>query len=516
MSNMPQNHEQSSRARTSNQLIRWLIFLGISAVLALIVFVAVPTLTHRSLLGNGTDATGGSLTVGVTDTPQTLDIRTTDSDSLNRVLIGNVYRTLLDRDKDNKITAGLASAWTTSDDGLTLTFTLRNGIRFANGHTVDASNVVWSLQQAVANKWPGADTKLAALDSVTNPNATTVVISLKHPDATLPRTLAGRLGIVYDSAADIDYAKQTMGSGPYTVKNFEPGKRVVLNATEGSKAKTSTVTFENYASDQALMKATQAGGIDLALPADPASTANLTNDQNFRIATGISETKVVLLYNNDADSIFSDVQARTALRMMVDKTALTKDRSDVAQVLGGPIGPLEPGYEDLTGLIAHNADRGRQLLSYFTSSYVGTLKLVTDETYEPLANQIAQQLQEQGVSVEVSALSANGVQDSISKRNFHLLLTTVGAEGAASFADPNGASHYTNADAQAQYTQAVRATTQQAYEDGLKTYARTVSGTAASDWLYARKTALVASTQLAGYSAQMIDERLPLANIAKQ
>ena len=58
MSNMPQNHEQSSRARTSNQLIRWLIFLGISAVLALIVFVAVPTLTHRSLLGNGTDATG--------------------------------------------------------------------------------------------------------------------------------------------------------------------------------------------------------------------------------------------------------------------------------------------------------------------------------------------------------------------------------------------------------------------------------------------------------------------------
>ena len=62
----------------------------------------------------------------------------------------------------------------------------------------------------------------------------------------------------------------------------------------------------------------------------------------------------------------------------------------------------------------------------------------------------------------------------------------------------------------------MRATTQQAYEDGLKTYARTVSGTAASDWLYARKTALVASTQLAGYSAQMIDEHLPLANIAKQ
>ncbi|MBW3094413.1 ABC transporter substrate-binding protein [Bifidobacterium sp. 64T4] len=512
---MPQNHESSNRAHTSNQLIRWLIFLGISAVLALVIFVAIPAVTHRSLLGN-TDETGGALTVGITDAPQTLDIRTTDSDSLNRVLIGNVYRTLLDRDKDNKITAGLASSWTTSDDGLTLTFTLRNGIRFANGHPLDASNVVWSLQQAVTNKWPGADTDLAALASVTNPNATTVVISLKHPDATLPRTLSGRLGIVYDSTANIDYTKQTMGAGPYTVHSFKPGKQVVLTATDGSTAKTSTVTFDNYADDQALMKATQDGGIDLALPADPASTKSFDNNESFRVDTGTSESKVVLLYNNDADSIFSDEQARMALRMILDKTALAKDRSDVAQVLGGPIGPLEPGYEDLTGLIAHNADRGRQLINYFASSYVGTLKLVTDETYESLANQIAQQLQEQGISVEVSALGANGVRDSISKRNFHLLLTTVGAEGTASFADPNGTSHYTNADAQAQYTQAVQATTQQAYEDGLKTYARTVSGTAASDWLYARKTAIVASTQLAGYSAQMVDERLPLANIAKQ
>ena len=109
------------------------------------------------------------------------------------------------------------------------------------------------------------------------------------------------------------------------------------------------------------------------------------------------------------------------------------------------------------------------------------------------------------------------MQDCLSKRNFQLLLTTInGVDGTADFADPNGPSRYTNADAQAQYTQAVHATTQEAYENGLKAYARTVSSTAASDWLYARKAAVIASTQLAGYSAQMADERLPLANIVKQ
>lgn len=505
-----------NRASTANQLSRWLVFLGVSAVLALALLVVMPRVMHHSLLDGDGESTG-SISVGITDAPRTLDIRTADDASLDRVLIGNVYETLLGRSNDNATTAGLASVWKTSDDGLTLTLTLRSGLRFSNGHPLDASSVVWSLQQAVSNKWPGASTKLASLASVSNPDARTVIISLKQPDATLPRTLAGRLGIVYDRAANIDYAEQAVGSGPYRIKSFTPGQQITLNAVGGSTAKTHTVVIRSYGSDPALLKAVQSGDIDLALPDNPATADAAAGDRSLRVSTGTSENKVTLVYNNDTDSIFSDAQARTALRMMLDKTALVKDRTDVAQLLGGPIGPLEPGYENLDGLIAHDADKGRELMSYFSSSYVGTVTLVTDESYEDLARSIAGQLQEQGISVEVSALGNAGIQDCISKRNFQLLLTTIdGVDGTADFADPNGISHYTNADAQMQYKQAVQSTTQAAYENGLKAYARTVSSTAASDWLYARKTAVVASKQLAGYSAQMADERLPLANIAKQ
>ena len=75
-------------------------------------------------------------------------------------------------------------------------------------------------------------------------------------------------------------------------------------------------------------------------------------------------------------------------------------------------------------------------MSYFSSSYIDTINLVTSETYEPLAQNIAHQLQEQGISVEVSALSDAGVQDCLSKRNFQLLLTTInGVDGTADFAD---------------------------------------------------------------------------------
>ena len=257
------SHNQQS---TANQLTRWLIFLGISAVLALILLVAAPRIMHRSLFSVADGASTGTLAVGVTDVPDTLDIRTVNNASLDRVLIGNVYETLLGRNSDNGITAGLASSWKTSDDGLTLTFTLRSGLRFANGHTLDAASVVWSLQQAVSNKWPGADTKLAALASVTNPNATTVVITLKQPDATLPRTLSGRLGIVYDSAANIDYTNQAMGSGPYRITDFTPSQKIAFAAVSGSTAKTHTVTVRNYSSDSNLLKAARSRPCDSLRP----------------------------------------------------------------------------------------------------------------------------------------------------------------------------------------------------------------------------------------------------------
>ena len=81
------SHNQQS---TANQLTRWLIFLGVSAVLALILLVAAPRIMHRSLFSVTDGASTGTLAVGVTDVPDTLDIRTVNNASLDRVLIGNV------------------------------------------------------------------------------------------------------------------------------------------------------------------------------------------------------------------------------------------------------------------------------------------------------------------------------------------------------------------------------------------------------------------------------------------
>ena len=514
----------AQRTIQTGQLKSWIIFIGVAVALGALVWAAMPLINRQSFFGGSTVQSNSAVTVGLTNVPETLDIRTTDDAGLNRALIGNVYETLLGRDEENQPAAGLASTWKTSEDGLTLTFTLRSGLRFSNGHALDASDVVWSLQQAIANKWPGAETGFASLESVANPDETTVVITLSQPDASLTRTLSGRLGIVYDSEANIDYQNVAVGSGPFTIKEFTPGSTIVLTSSRDSGAKTGTITLSDFADDTALLKAARAGDIDLAVPSDPASAAEAKNDPSVKVSEGVSTSKVALLYNNDTNSILSDIQVRQALRVILDKSALADGRADVAQssegkplTLGGPIGPLEPGYEDLTDLLAHDVAKGQRMLNYFAANYLGTFKLIAPQSYQSLAQAIADQLGNAGLSVEVETLSDDEINNRKESRDFNLLIAVLdGTTSTASYANPNSLTRYNSADAQQQYADALKSTTDDAYQNALKTYARTVSNDAASDWLYVRKVSVVASTKLDGYPVQMADERLPLKDVVKQ
>ena len=512
------------RAQRGGQLRNWLIFIGVAAARGALVWAGPALLNRHALFGGDTVQSNSAVTVGLTNVPKTLDIRTNDDAGLNRALIGNVYETLLDRDGRNQPTAGLARTWSTSKDGLRLTFTLRSGLRFSNGHVLDASDVVWSLQQAIQHKWPGAETAFAALTSVTNTDETTVTITLSKPDASLTRTLSDRLGIVYDSEADIDYRNAAVGSGAFSVKTFTPGSVLTLVARDDADAKTGTVTLRNFADDAALLKAARTGDVDLAVPDDPAAAAELKNEPSVKVSEGVSEGKVTLLYNNDNSSILSDLQVRQALRVILDKNALVDGRQDVAQssdgkpmLLGGPIGPLEPGYEDLTGLFPHDVAKGRRMLSYFYANYLGTFKLIAPHSYRSLAQAITDQLTDAGLSVHMETLDDDELAQRKESRDFNLLITVLdGTASTASYADPNSLTRYNSADAQEQYASALASTTEVAYRNALNTYARTVSNDAASDWLYARKVSVVASTKLKGYPVQMADERLSLKGITKQ
>lgn len=130
------------------------------------------------------------VTVGISDMPQSLDVRASSSAAAERLLIDNVYETLVTVDQQNQLKPGLATKWDVSKDGLTYTLTIASNVTFSNGHTLDSADVVWSLQQAVTNKYADVD-QLGELKSITNPDAHTVIIKLTQPNPTLLRALSG-------------------------------------------------------------------------------------------------------------------------------------------------------------------------------------------------------------------------------------------------------------------------------------------------------------------------------------
>ena len=136
-------------SKRDNTWSKWGIFLGVAVALGALVVVGWTFMQNRFQPGSSLDA---DVTIGIDDMPQSLDIRSDSSAAAERLLVDNVYETLVTVDQDNKLQPGLATSWKTSDDGLTVTLTLQSGVTFSNGHTLDASDAVWSLQQNVTNK----------------------------------------------------------------------------------------------------------------------------------------------------------------------------------------------------------------------------------------------------------------------------------------------------------------------------------------------------------------------------
>ncbi|TPF93942.1 ABC transporter substrate-binding protein [Bifidobacterium sp. UTBIF-78] len=546
--------------------VQWGVFLGMVALLSALVWGGWSVLHHRiawpGFGGAAASSTDGTVKVGVTDVPESLDIRpfaaaastagengTTGATnqlgssadvtaldtvpSAERLLIGNVYETLVTTDQHNQLKPGLATGWTVSEDGLTYTFTIANGATFSNGHTLDATDVVWSMQQSVVAKASGVDA-LGDLRSVTNPDAHTVVIALGQPNPTLPRALAGPLGAVFDAeGVGIDYATQSAGSGPFIVDGFRPGRSLTLKrngAYHGTLAASAAVTITAYDDDDALAQAVRSGAIDWApgLGADVATTLRQGAQSEGQsggqsdgtggkvtVSTGATTSKVLLAYNHGNDSLLSDEQVRKAFRHQIDATGIAASQQDSGGALGGPISAMEPGYEDLTGLFPYDTVKAQSMLAYFGDEYLTTVNLVVTERWRSVAETIKNQI-EQGARprVNLEVLPDADYAARIQAGTWEMtILSMNGTDDAGMFVDTDSIFHYDDAEAQQAYASARAATNETDYAARMKTYARALSEDAAADWLYTRVCFTAARASLAGYPTAMVDQRLPLAEV---
>lgn len=364
---------------------------------------AILALTATTALAQQTD-----ITIGMQLEPPNLDPTGGAAAAIDEVVYANLFEGLTRFGPDGAVQPALAKSWEVSEDGKTWTFVLNAGVTFHDGTTMDADDVVFSLDRARAEDSTNAQKALfAGIDSVEAVDATTVRITLSEPNGNLGFNLAwGDAVIVAPESAETN-ATAPVGTGPFKLANWAQGDRVELVANPdywGTAPALTAATFKFISDPNAAFAAMMAGDVD-AFPVFPApeTLSNFEADPRFSVIVGSTEGETILAMNNKA---ITDVRVREAISHAIDRQAII----DGAMFgYGTPIGthfaPHNPDYVDLTGQSAHDPDRARALLAEAGVEDLTLRLMLPPPAYARRGGEIiASQLREVGIKTEISNL----------------------------------------------------------------------------------------------------------------
>ena len=151
-----------------------------------------------------------------------------------------VYDRLVHLSPQGRPDPGLAESWEFSDDGLTLTLHVREGVTFHDGATLDAAAVKANLDRAKGVEGSSVATDLAAMASVTVVDPMTVDITLSQPNVAIIGSLADRAGIMVSPKAladGVDLDANMVGAGPFKLVEHAPAtaRRTSASTTTGTR-----------------------------------------------------------------------------------------------------------------------------------------------------------------------------------------------------------------------------------------------------------------------------------------
>ncbi|MEU5278301.1 ABC transporter substrate-binding protein [Streptomyces asoensis] len=291
--------------------------------------------------GEGSDTAATSVVIGVASEPDTL------SPLLGYGKDGNskIFDGLLARDGDLKLRPALAEALPeVTADGLTYTYTLRDGVEFSDGEPLTAADVVFTYRTVLDAKTN--NTSRSELDAVKEVRADgdgKVVFTLKYPYA----PFAGRtvLPIVPEHiAAGQDpntgsFNTKPVGTGPYVLSSWSKGEKLTFKANPkywGGAPKVKTFTMAVVADDNVRATRLRSGDLDGAvLPPNLAATFKGDNGLKTYDAKSYDFRTVTLPQDN---KVTGNRAIRQALDAAVDRKAMVDKILDGA---GRPAyGPL--------------------------------------------------------------------------------------------------------------------------------------------------------------------------------
>ncbi|MGH3703810.1 MAG: ABC transporter substrate-binding protein [Agromyces sp.] len=363
-------------------------------------------------------AAGGSLVVGVTSDPDTLfPWKATQFQAVN--VLQNLYGTLTEFDADLNVVPGLAESWDASEDGLTVTFKLREGVTFADGSTFGSEDVKFSLEAIQAEATAAVSrTSLASVAGIEAPDEQTVVLTLTAPDAALPANLAViNMAMLSSDDTEAELNTTPNGTGPFVLEDRKASQSLTLaknDAYWGDAAKLDTVEFRVIPDESSIVSAMQSGNVQLAVFDDPLVA------QTAESGTVSVEKTPQLSYHalqlNARRGDLADVNVRLAIQCAVDRQEVLDTAALGEGEVTGPI--TSPAYRsdpDARPCPERDLDKAADYLDKAGKSDGVTIKtIVSQGEYATSVNEaqnLKAQLAEANITLELEVLESGAFVD---------------------------------------------------------------------------------------------------------
>ena len=347
------------------------------------------TATSGSAAGS---TAGGTNTAGFTvqygSNPETLDPALNSAiDGANTII--TIFEPLLLINENNEVIGGQAESWEASEDGLTWTFTMRDGLKWSDGTDLNAKDFEYSFKRMVnpdtaapyaetclgmidgfeeaagfpdADGNPTVDPNPEALNVKASDDGKTLTIVLSYPCSYFDKMAAfATMSPVQQATVEANgdswctSPDTFVSNGPYMITDWTPSERIVLTKNpnyvggwDSSKIVSDTITLLLLEDSSASFAAYNSGEAQLIkdVPTDEIPSLTKAEDGgDFYVDTILGTYYVSLNLQRDA---FKDAKVRKALSLAIDRdyvaNTIMQGTYSAADSIVGPAIVDESGY----------------------------------------------------------------------------------------------------------------------------------------------------------------------------
>lgn len=374
----------------------------------------------------GTPVEGGTVRIALNASPVTLDPIMTGA-YVTRDVTRNVFESLVILDGDGNVAPLLAESYTVSDDNKTFTFKLRQGVKFHNGETMTADDVIasvkrWASLSLVGKTYFGDAT-------VTSPAADTVVIETSKPLSTglyqmadMNRQMAIMPKSVID-AADATGVKEYVGTGPFKFVSWDKDQNIKLekfadyqspegeaNGYAGDRtAHLDALQFDIIPDSNTRLANVTSGTDQVGYALAESQYSQVKNDSS--LTAELDPMVEVLLFNKKEGVFATNQKLRQAVLAGLDMSKIAKaaHQSEDLYTLDGGMMPESSPLRSESSLDKYNQgdiETAKQLVA--ESGYNGeTIHMMANKDYSFMYDgslEIQQQLEEMGLNVQLDVM----------------------------------------------------------------------------------------------------------------